>query len=159
MTGIVVWLPAEDAELRFWSDMTGTTRHLGQLFAVWFLAVAFALAGIAEAGPAVLCIGDDGHTDVEYSLAGCCVLETDEAEQTNSVATIAGRSGCDDCVDLGLDQDSLTAGKKLLPAPQVTLLRLGLSQGNTAGANSRAAAQRTMHQSLTTVLSSTVLLI
>lgn len=139
--------------------MKRTTPYFRVRSAAWILAVALVFGGFAEAGPAVLCIGDDGHTDVEYSLAGCCVLESDEAELTNSVAMIAGRSGCDDCVDLGLDQDSLIAGKKLLPAPQVTLLRLGLPQGKTAGANKGAAVQRTMHESLTTVLSSTVLLI
>jgi len=62
-------------------------------------------------------------------------------------------------VDLGLDQDLLKVGKKLLPAPEVNLLRLGSSHSETTGAKSSAAAQCTAHESLTAVLSSTVLLI
>lgn len=139
--------------------MNRTTPHLRVRSAAWVLAVALAFGGIAEAGPAVLCIGDDGHTDVEYSLAGCCILVVEEAEHTSSAAKIAGRSGCDDCVDLGLNQDSLIAGKKLLPAPEATVLRWALSPSETASANTAAVFQRTVHEWLTALLSSTVLLI
>ena len=138
--------------------MKRTTPHFRVRSAAWILAVALVFGGFAEAGPAVLCIGDDGHTDVEYSLAGCCVLEIDDAELITSVAMIASRPGCDDCVDLGLDQDSLIAGKKLLPAPEAAQVRLLSSQSETAGANT-AAAQCTAHESLTAVLSSTIILI
>ena len=139
--------------------MKRTTPHLRVRSAAWILAVALVFGGIAEAGPAVLCVGNDGHTDVEYSLAGCCVFEADEAEKRNSGAKIAGRSGCDDCVDLGLDQDSLLTGKKLLPAPEATVLRWALSPSETAGVNTAALSQCTVQEWLTTVLSSTVLLI
>lgn len=139
--------------------MMRTTRHRRVCSAAWILAVALAFGGFAEAGPAVLCIGDDGHTDVEYSLAGCCVLVTDGAEQTDSVATIAGRPGCDDCVDLGLDQNSLKAGKKLLPTPEVTVLRVSLTRGDSRGAFVPAATRNIDHESLTTAISSIVLLI
>ena len=136
-----------------------TTPHRGTHIAVWILAAALALGGIAEAGPAVLCIGEDGHTDVEYSLSGCCVLVVDAREQALQLSADSGGPGCDDCVDLGLDQNILKAGKKLLPAPKATILRLGSSQGETGGANTSAETQRNVHASLTTVLSSTVLLI
>jgi len=136
-----------------------TTPHRGTHIAVWILAAALALGGIAEAGPAVLCIGEDGHTDVEYSLSGCCVLVADAREQALQLSADFGGPGCDDCVDLGLDQNILKAGKKLLPAPEATILRLGSSRGETGGAKTSAEAQRTAHESLTTVLSSTVLLI
>ena len=63
--------------------MKRTTPHFRVRSAAWVLAVALVFGGFAEAGPAVLCIGDDGHTDVEYSLAGCCVLEADDAELTD----------------------------------------------------------------------------
>ncbi len=139
--------------------MNRTTPHLRVRSAAWVLAVALAFGGIAAAGPAVLCVGDDGHTDVEYSLAGCCILVVEEAEHTSSAAKIAGRSGCDDCVDLGLNQDSLIAGKKLLPAPEATVLRWALSLSETASAKTAAVFQRTVHEWLTAVLSSTVLLI
>jgi len=136
-----------------------TTPHRGTHIAVWILAAALALGGIAEAGPAVLCIGEDGHTDVEYSLSGCCVLVVDAREQALQLSADSGGPGCDDCVDLGLDQNILKTGKKLLPAPDATILRLRSSQGETGGAKTSEEAQRTVHESLTTVLSSTVLLI
>ena len=126
--------------------------------AAWILAVALAFSGIAEAGPAVLCIGDDGHTDVEYSLADCCVLTADAREQTVQLSSNSGGPRCDDCVDLGLDQNILKAGKKLLPIPEAALLRLSSSQSETRGAETFAAVRRTVHESLTSVLSSTVLL-
>lgn len=138
--------------------MMRTTPHPRVPSAAWILAVVLVFGGIADAGPAVLCIGEGGHTDVEYSLAGCCVLETDDPVLTDSVAMIASRPGCDDCVDLGLDQDSLVAGKKLLPAPEAAQDRLFYSQRETLDANA-AASQCDAHESLTTVLSSTVLLI
>jgi hypothetical protein len=136
-----------------------TTQHRRLRGTAWILAVALAFCGIAEAGPAVLCVGNDGHSDVEYSLAGCCVLETDEADQLNSTAKMAGRTGCDDCVDLGLDQNSLTVGKKLLPTPEVTMLRVTLTRGGSKGAFAPAAARNIDRESLTTALSSIVLLI
>ena len=136
-----------------------TTPHRGTHIAVWILAAALALGGIAEAGPAVLCIGEDGNTDVEYSLSGCCVLVVDAREQALQLSADSGGPGCDDCVDLGLDQNILKTGKKLLPAPDATILRLRSSQGETGGAKTSEEAQRTVHESLTTVLSSTVLLI
>ena len=139
--------------------MMRTTPHRRVRSAAWILAVALAFGGIAEAGPAVLCIGEDGHTDVEYSLSGCCVLVVDAREQALQLSADSGGPGCDDCVDLGLDQNILKVGKKLLPAPDATILRLRSSQGETGGAKTSEEAQRTVHESLTTVLSSTVLLI
>lgn len=139
--------------------MMRTTPHRRLRSAAWILAVVLAFGGIVEAGPAVLCVGDDGHSDVENSLAGCCVLVTDEADQLNSTAKMAGRPGCDDCVDLGLDKNSLTVVKKLLPTPEVTMLRVSLTRGGSKGAFAPAAARNIDHESLTTALSSIVLLI
>ena len=139
--------------------MMRTTQHRRLRGTAGILAVALAFGGIAEAGPAVLCVGDDGHSDVEYSLAGCCVLVTDDSDHLNSTAKMAGRPGCDDCVDLGLDQNSLTVGKKLLPTPEVTMLRVTLTRGDSKGVFAPAAARDIDHESLTTALSSIVLLI
>ena len=139
--------------------MNRTTPHLRVRSAAWVLAVALAFGGIAEAGPAVLCIGDDGHTDVEYSLAGCCILVVEEAEHTSSAAKIAGRSGCDDCVDLGLEQNLLKTGKKFLPAPEAALLRFDLPKRQAGGSKTSAAAPRPAHESVISELSSIVLLV
>jgi hypothetical protein len=136
-----------------------TTPHLRVRSAAWILAFALAFGGFAEAGPAVLCIGDDGHTDVEYSLASCCVPVADAREQKVLLSANSGGPGCDDCVDLGLDQNVLKAGKRLLPAPEATLLRFDLSKSRAGATMASAAAPRSAHESVTSELSSIVLLI
>ena len=90
---------------------------------------------------------------------GAALLVTDEADQLNTTAKMAGRPGCDDCVDLGLDKNSLTVVKKLLPTPEVTMLRVSLTRGGSKGGFAPAAARNIDHESLTTALSSIVLLI
>ena len=139
--------------------MVRKTPHLRVRCAAWILAVALVFGGIADAGPAVLCIGDDGHTDVEYSLSGCCVPVADAGEQRVLLSANSGGPDCADCVDLGLDQNILKAGKKLLPAPEATLLRSGALKRESRGTKTFAAASRSAHESVTSELSSTVLLI
>lgn len=127
--------------------------------AVWLLTVVFALGGIAEAGPAVLCVGEDGHVDVEYGLSDCCVLVPNDSAQRESQTTVADLSGCDDCVDLGISLNSLKTGKNLLPAPAVTVLRISPMRTETTGGAAPDTARHVDHEMLTTALSSIVLLV
>ena len=139
--------------------MMRTTPHLRARSAAWILAVALVFGCIAEAGPAVLCIGDDGHTDVEYSLAGCCIPVTDAREQKVLQPANSGGPECDDCVDLGLEQNILKAGKRLLPAPEANLLRFYVPKRRAGGTKMAPAAPRSAHESVTSELSSIVLLV
>jgi len=139
--------------------MKRTTPHFRAQSAAWVLAVALVFGGIAEAGRAVLCIGDDGHTDVEYSLAGCCVPVADAREQKVLLSANPGGPGCDDCVDLGLEQNLLKTGKKFLPAPEAALLRFDLPKRQAGGSKTSAVAPRSAHESVISELSSIVLLV
>jgi hypothetical protein len=127
--------------------------------AVWGLTALFAFGVLAEAGPAVLCIGDDGHADVEYSLARCCLFEADEPERSRPALTGSGRPICDDCVDLGLDDRSLTSGKKLLSLPVATVFGNDLTGGGASSAPTLVSARDVGHEILAAIISSVVLVI
>jgi len=121
------------------------------------VAVLFAFGGVAEAGSAVLCISEDGHADIEYSLAGCCTAASVSAIQTASPVVLSDSTGCDDCVDLRFGEDSLKAGKKFLPGPELTMLRV-FTPHNTPGAT-KVSAELIVHDGLVAAISSVVLLI
>ena len=128
MAGHVIWLSIAGVDWETLHAMTKATTHRRTRYAVCFLAAALVLGGIVEAGPAVLCVAGDGHTDVEYGLAGCCVLAVDNREQTVSQSVLSGGQGCDGCADLDLGKSSLRSGLNNLPAPGVNVIRLPVTQ-------------------------------
>ena len=126
--------------------------------AVWFLAAVFALGHLAEAGPAVLCIGEDGHADIEYSLSGCCALEPGDLAPQSPEVSISRHPECDDCVDLGFELISLKKGKEVLPAPRTNTTRILQPETPDPGSSAWVADRRSNHDSLFPILSATVLL-
>jgi hypothetical protein len=134
-------------------------RHRPPRTSIWILAVTFAFGGIAETSPAMLCIGDDGHADVEYSLAGCCLFEVEEPTEDRTAPTISDRSACDDCVDLGIGQRCLASGKKLLPTPGASVFNIGLIENRGSGAPTPVSTQDVGHDALAAMISSVVLVI
>ena len=126
--------------------------------AVWFLAAFFALGHLAEAGPAVLCIGEDGHADIEYSLSNCCVFEALGSAGGSPEESISRHPECDDCVDLGFELISLKKGKEVLPAPRTNTTRILLPEKPDPGSSAWVADRRSNHDSLFPILSATVLL-
>jgi len=139
--------------------MTTTARLHRNRIAVWILAALFAFGGIAEAGSAVLCVSGDGHADVEYSLAGCCVGISSSGDQTGPLALLSDTPGCDDCVDLCLEQGSLKAGKKFLPGPHMTTFREFSADRESGATGPFATTELIVHDSLVAEISSVVLLI
>jgi hypothetical protein len=139
--------------------MTRATWHLQARIAAWILAVLFTSGGIAEAGSDVLCIGEDGHADVEFSLAVCCSLAPPSDFRAPSAMELSDGSGCDDCVDLRFGADSLKAGKKFLPSSESTVTRV-LTPDRMSGATSSSAPTDLVFQGvLATVVSPVVLLV
>ena len=139
--------------------MTRTTRRQRIRIAAGILAVLFAFGGIAEAGSAVLCISEDGHADVEYSLADCCTAASVSALQTVAPVVLSDSTGCIDCVDLRFGEDSLKAGKKFLPGRELTVLRV-LTPHSTSGATrDSVTTELIVHDELVAAISSVVLLI
>ena len=139
--------------------MTRATQFRRIRIAAGILAVLFALGGIAEAGSAVLCISEDGHADVEYSLAGCCTAASVSAIQTASPVVLSNSTGCVDCVDLRFGEDSLKAGKKFLPLPELKVLRVFTPHSESGATRSSATTELMVHDVLVAAISSVVLLI
>ena len=107
----------------------------------------------------MLCVGGDGHADVEYGFAGCCVGSTDSRGQTDPPVAMSGGPDCDGCADLDLEKNSLRAGKKLLPAPEMIIVKLLLAQGLSGVSASPEVGLHIGNEALIAALSSVVLLI
>ena len=140
-------------------DMTGTTRFQRVRIAVWMLAVLFALGSIAEAGSAVLCISQNGHMDVEYSLAGCCIVASASGDQIGSPMVLSDSSGCDGCVDLQFGKNALKTGKKILSGPEPTVSRSFAPHGDSGAMRVSAIVESTVQDGLVAAISSVVLLV
>lgn len=106
----------------------------------------------------MLCIGDDGHADVEYGFAGCCVGATDSRGRTAPPVAMLGGPDCDGCADLDLGKDSLQAGKELLPAPGMIIARLLLAQTLSGPSESPEVGLHIGNEALIAALSSVILL-
>jgi len=139
--------------------MATTTRRQRSRIAAGLLVVLFAFGGIAEVGSAVLCIGEDGHTDVEYSFAGCCTVASTSSLQTTSPEVLSNDAGCNDCVDLQFGRKSLKAGKKFLPRPELTVSRVFTPHSVSGATRVFATTELIVHNVLVTAISSVVLLI
>ena len=72
-----------------------------------FTLVAFCVAGVSNGGAAqVLCIGQDGHVEVEASGVGCCTDSAESAPADRSVGFDATHhtdvDHCGACIDIPL---------------------------------------------------------
>ena len=65
------------------------------------LAAVLVLGNSAQLGAAVLCVGSDGHVEVESWLCACCSGTASRDAGTHSGLAPASPS-CDDCVDVPL---------------------------------------------------------
>ena len=98
--------------------MTPSRPPILAIALAWCLSLALALGGAVDVSAAVLCIGFDGHVDVEYLLAGCCLSNQPSPDQP-AVGTLAsGAPDCGACVDLQVDDPTLRCEKQPIPAPE-----------------------------------------
>ena len=102
-------------------DANPRHRQISMITACFVIAVVI-FAGVAG-DAAVLCVGDDGHVDLETTITECC-LNAVPAEGWAPILSIerAG-GGCSDCVDLGIEVESLKAGKKSVAVPSPVAVR------------------------------------
>ncbi len=77
----------------------------------WLLAVVVVFGGAAEIRAAVLCVGDDGHTDIEMLASFSCAEAARPTSDGSVPGLVAADSHCGDCVDLRLDARYLKAPK------------------------------------------------
>lgn len=84
------------------------------------LAVIITAGGISLVGSFVLCVGADGHADLEPALEVCCL--DDDGPGGESGASRRLVDPCGGCADIGLDLISLTTEKQRLDPPGCTVL-------------------------------------
>ena len=80
------------------------------------LVLAVTVGGAAQLGVAVLCVGVDGHVDVEYTLAGCCTSSATPLNQMVAAAPRPETGSCGACVDLDITSPPLKDDKTQLSA-------------------------------------------
>ena len=96
------------------------------------LIALFATTGGAQVGAAVVCVGADGHIDVESFFDGCCspVLPDDHGPDVN---VLVDGSSCGDCVDVQLRMVPLKTREGSLSFPALAAgFRSNASSGSGA---------------------------
>ena len=86
--------------------MKKTFHNLASILALCGMVVILATPNAVH-GELVLCIGQDGHLEIEYAEAGKCVdcLISDEHHSSSASATGLSTDHCGTCNDIGLAQD------------------------------------------------------
>ncbi len=97
--------------------MTTSRRQLTTA-TTWALVVVFTLGGAFQAGAAVLCVGADGHTDIEVALEGCCVTSTQAHDDGSGSAGVTLDTSCGNCSDIRLDLEPLNKEKHRFSPPE-----------------------------------------
>lgn len=102
----------------------------------WALVVIFTAAGSSMAGSLVLCVGSDGHADLERAFENCCVEDQRAGRDIDSPTRLV--DSCGSCSDLDLDATPLTKQRQRLEAPHTIVV--GDSLDATVCATSVVAA-------------------
>ncbi len=110
-----------------WSQRgkTDLDQHRGLTTAIALaLAVIIAAGGMSLVGSFVLCVGSNGHVDLELALGLCCLdvdARGDDAGGDNPAKFV---DSCGGCSDIGLDASSLTEGTQRLVPPTSAVMNL-----------------------------------
>ena len=91
-------------------------RHMTNVIA-WTIVVVFTAAGSSLAGSLVLCVGSDGHADLEIALGACCVDEAPGRGGSDGASFPALMDPCGGCADIELDTTPLIKQKHQLVPP------------------------------------------
>ena len=84
---------------------------------VWALAVIITVSGTSLVGSLVLCVGSDGHADLEVALGQCCVGENTARGNADGASSTALVDTCGSCADIDLDATPLTKERQRLEPP------------------------------------------
>ena len=96
-------------------------RHLMNIISL-ALVVVFTAAGSSLMGSLVLCVGSNGHTDLEVAFGTCCIDEAPGRVGSHGDSCPALVDPCGDCDDIELDSTSLTKGKQRLEPPHLAAM-------------------------------------
>jgi len=127
---------------------------------ICMLAAALTLGGAGQLDAVVVCVGPDGHIDVESFLDGCCTSATAGDKDGGAGPTLAG-SACGDCADVQLTKPPLRTKRSHLSQPDhdAGCIPCSLCVGGGSRAPSADAADRIdQHWRSLVPLSSIVLL-
>ncbi|RLE25340.1 MAG: hypothetical protein DRJ65_07995 [Acidobacteria bacterium] len=86
--------------------------------AVYLLIALFATTGGVQIGAAVVCVGADGHIDVESFFDGCCSPAAPD-DHGAGVNVVMNGSACGDCVDVQLRVVPIRTRKGSLASPGI----------------------------------------
>ncbi len=84
------------------------------------LAVIIAVGGMSLVGSFVLCVGSDGHADLELAFGACCGDDDEHPADTGPSAGLF--DSCGRCADIGLDSSSRIEGKQRLVPPRCAVI-------------------------------------
>jgi len=135
-----------------------TSRQQMTTATTWALVVIFTLGGAFQAGAAVLCVGADGHTDIEVALEGCCLTSTQAHDDSSGSAGVSLDTSCGNCSDIRVDLEPLNKQKHRFPPPERAAVGI-LSLGRGCDEPTRAPDGRPDHHFRSTSPLSTVVLL
>jgi len=142
-----------------WTVMKTTSRPTRMDLAAWTLIVFSVFGTMAEASAAVVCVGNDGHADVEYSVVGCCFSAARWTQSGPTPILVSNSSACENCVDLDLNVESLRVSKEGLSQAEATVSRCLTPGFDPFGKRLSAPAKSIVQNSSDAAVSSVVLLI
>jgi hypothetical protein len=88
------------------------------------LAVIITAGGMSPVGSVVLCVGSNGHADLELALELCCLDDATPRDDAGGESTASLVDSCGGCSDIGLDASSLTEGTQRLAPPNTAVMDL-----------------------------------
>jgi len=119
-------------------------KHLSTATALT-LAAMLVLSSATQVATAVVCIGLDGHIDIESIFQGCCISGT-TAAQSDAAELSATGSGCGDCTDVQLKAPPLRSKETQLSQPDIDAGCLLCSLCSRSGLTTRTADAADMDQ-------------
>jgi hypothetical protein len=135
---------------------------------VWVTLLSQLALGLGGPVEAFLCIGQDGHVDIEFGPADCCGPKP--AETTKDTCPIDGDACqidqdqlCGDCVDIplliaGQDHPVTARQNHAEPTNQISVSLIDLSDsGHSAVSNRNALDSRPVQEAVDNILRATVL--
>ncbi len=128
--------------------------------AVYLLIALFATTGGIQIGGAVICVGADGHIDVESFFDGCC-SPVAPGDHGAGLTGVVNGSSCGDCVDVHLRMVPLKTRDGWLSSPNFNTgnRSITLKCGAVAGGRNAASHDGNDRRSLSLTLLSTVVLL
>lgn len=76
------------------------TQKSDQKLTVWLLIAIFGFSGAISSGNRVLCVGEDGHSQIEQAVESCCFPNVTLNQDKDSKNDNPEDSECGDCNDI-----------------------------------------------------------